>query len=89
MDDKDLRVVAAAIRSEATGEIFSVPRPGRHHNVIALMGARFSQRDQQGFLLQDGSFVSRRAAMECALRTGQVSRENVYSDRGLFSEDVW
>lgn len=62
----DLRIVAAAIR-DIDGKVWSVPPPGRHHDVIQLMRAEgytgpVSGEDQQGFLLNDGRFCRRKAA---------------------------
>lgn len=87
---KPPRVVAAAIRSEATGEVFSLPPPARHHNVIALMGDRFRQHDEQGFLLDDGRFARRKAARVVAIYAGQLADgAGVAPQHGLFSEDLW
>lgn len=84
------RVVAAAILSLATDEVFSVPQPGRHHDVIRLMGAKFNQSDEQGFILSDGRFVMRKAALSIAYRTGQLPEGGgVAPQHGLFSEDLW
>lgn len=88
--EPELEVMAAAIRSEATGEVFSVPKPGRHHDVIALMGDKFNQNDEQGFLLKDGRFARRKAALSCAIRAGQLPEGGgKWPAHGLFSEDLW
>lgn len=88
--DPSLEVVAAAILSGATGEVFSLPPPARHHDVIALMGDRFRQSDEQGFVLRCGKFVMRKAALVCALRAGQLKDgEAKWPAHGLFSEDLW
>jgi hypothetical protein len=87
-----LRVVAAAIRVDS-GTIYSVPKPGRHHDVYrhmreqGEMGSGVGHR--QGFILSDGSFVSRADALEIARRAGQLIREPTGPSTGLFSEDVW
>ena len=88
-----LTVVKAAIRTE-DGDVFSVERPGRHHDVIRLM--RDSgydgtiNGDMQGFVLSDGRFVMRKAAMTAAVKSGQVTRDKcVAPGIGLFSEDLW
>lgn len=89
--EKDLEVVAAAILTD-TGEIFSVPKPGRHHNVIALIraaGKNFRHEDQ-GFLLRNGSFARRKSALVCAIRAGQLPKDGgKWPTHGLFSEDLW
>jgi hypothetical protein len=87
---KDLRVVAAAIR-DVDGEVFSVPPPGRHHNIIQLMcdkGRECSSLECQGFLLSDGSFAQRKPAKVVAINAGQLlPRASTLGE--LFSEDVW
>lgn len=89
-DDSEYEVVCAAIRSLDTGEVYSVARPGRHHDVIALMGDAFKQHDTQGFLIKDGRFVTRKAALVCAIRSGQLPEDGgKWPQHGLFSEDLW
>lgn len=86
-------VIAAAIRSHESGKVFSVSKPGRHCNVIWLMdakGPKFSQRDEQGFVLSDGRFVTRKAAYQVAVVAGQIKDgDGVAPQHGLFSEDLW
>lgn len=82
-----LRVVAAAIRKE-NGQVFSVPAPGRHNDVIREMGENFSQKDEQGFLLNDGRFATRKAALNVALYSEQIKQAK-WPAHGLFSEDLW
>lgn len=85
-----LRVVAAAILHGKT--IYSMPAPARHHDVCGMMIAQGlspeATRDQ-GFLLSDGRFCSRKAACRIALRAKQLVREKTYPKHLLFSEDVW
>lgn len=84
-----LRVVAAAIRKE-DGRVFSIPPPGRHHDVIREMNMNggFRQEDEQGFLLNDGRFVGRKAALTVALYSEQIKQAK-WPAHGLFSEDLW
>lgn len=86
----------AAILSE-DGEVHSVPRPGRHHDVIALMigkGYPAPIRGEQGFLVavpggkMDGRFVRRVPAKHIARAAGQL-RPTAMPLRELFSEDIW
>jgi hypothetical protein len=82
-------IVAAAIRQD--GMVCSVPRPGRHGDIIRKMaeaGISIPINGEQGFLTSDGLFVDRvRAKMIAALA------EQIMPGRGqhreLFSEDVW
>jgi hypothetical protein len=89
-----LLIDCAAIRLD-DGQIFSVPKPGRHHTVIAKIRAAgvtlpVGGDDRQGFLLNDGKFVNRKDALHIALAAGQVQYEKCHAPWvGLFSEDVW
>lgn len=85
-----VRVERAAIMYQ--DEVFEVPRPGRHHTVIALMAARFGDGwyltdDVQGFVLSDGRFVTRKEAARIALENGQTPALRWPPD--LYSEDLW
>lgn len=97
-------ITRVAILDAARG-VWSVPKPGRHHDVIHLMreaGVRLVGH-VQGFLNDRGQFVDRRAAFQEALACGQVlppynptnpsqRRWDLGVDpepRELFSEDLW
>lgn len=89
------RIVAAAIRTE-DGRIFTVPPPGRHHDVIALMHREQVPlatvlRAEQGFATEKHPFVLRMAALRIAVEAGQFRGEPpaASTTHGLFSEDVW
>lgn len=71
-----MRVVAAAIC--VRGKTYSVPAPGRHHDVIRHMRENGVTENQnadweEGFLLSDGRFARRKAAGYIATRAGQVA----------------
>ena len=88
-----LRVDRAAIRIN-DGTLFSVDRPGRHHDVIReIRESGYTGPvggDRQGFILSNGNFVMRKAALRVAIKAGQVLREECHAPAvGLFSEDVW
>ena len=86
------RVVAAAINHNDSGVIHSLPAPARHNDVIgkrASEGYPWPIRGTQGFVLDDGTFVMRRAALVVAERAGQLIRTPTAPAHGLFSEDVW
>jgi hypothetical protein len=95
--EAQLRVEAAAIRSDTgDGMVYSVPRPGRHHDVIRHMRAHGYeggvQGGLQGFVLSDGRFVMRKAALQVARKAGQLLERAPTAGswaHGLFSEDVW
>lgn len=86
------RVVAAAINRNNSGEIVSLPAPARHHNIVAFINEKYGDfpvRGEQGFILDDGSFVMRKPALRIAENAGQLIKEPVAPGHGLFSEDVW
>lgn len=88
---KVLLVVAAAIKSAEDGIVYSVPAPGRHHNVIHMLaqaGFKPPVLGEQGFLLSDGRFATRTAAKYVARKAGQLL-ERASELKQLFSEDVW
>lgn len=90
-------MVAAAIKE--SGMVCSVPRPGRHHDVIRAMarsGIPIPINGEQGFLLSNGRFVGREHAMKIAIFADQlkppVGPDGVpfkRSAKELFSEDLW
>lgn len=89
-DMATLTVAAAAIIDD-DGTVFSVPPPGRHHDVIALMASQGRPCPcirQQGFVLSDGRYVNRKAAKLVAEKAGQLLERASNLDI-LFSEDVW
>jgi hypothetical protein len=83
-----LTVETAAIWIGAT--VFTLPRPNRHHNIIwwlSALGVKSSRMHEQGFVLSNGEYVSRKEAAEIALRAGQVTA--LISPPNLYSEDLW
>lgn len=97
-DRSDLRVVAAAILWEKA--IYALPPPARHHDVLhrlhedrqrwsnQRLPALRQDEHEQGFLLNNGRFASRRAAGHIALLNEQVEKI-AHPRHGLFSEDLW
>jgi len=80
---------AAAIR--IGDSVYTVPRPGRHHDVLKAMPediAVASHLDDQGFVTSTGRFVDRAKAALIARAAGQLIREPTPADT-LTSEDVW
>ena len=90
------RIKAAAIRTEEN-EVWSVPAPGRHHNVIWLMrevgcSVECIAASEEGFVTDVNEFVSRSAALTIARASGQLLEEyrKLADDLGeLYSEFVW
>ncbi len=88
------RIVAAAIFD---GRIYSVPAPGRHHDVCVMMhnqGLPADAMKEQGFLTSYGRYVNRKEAFVIAKRENQMARREThppgsYNGEELFSEDLW
>jgi hypothetical protein len=75
----------------ADGEIWTLPRPARHHTVIAAMveaGEKTPIRGEQGFILSDGRFAPRKAALRIAKKANQIKKK-CGCEGLLFSEDIW
>lgn len=72
-------------------KVYSVPPPGRHHNIIRLMrdlGHPKPIKGEQGFLLSNGMFVDRETAKPIA-RVARQLLPRASESKYLFSEDVW
>lgn len=87
------RLVGVAIRLD-DGEVFSLPAPNRHHDVIReIRRARgmdvHVSGDRQGFITDAGEFLSRKQALDVANIQGQIIKGPSAPVHGLFSEDVW
>jgi len=75
------------------GTIWSLPRPFRHHDVLALMRDRGAQHDEdddrsEGFLDASGRYLDREAALEIARSNGQLTGGSLFGTV-LTSEDLW
>jgi len=81
-------IVAAAILHD--GQIWT----GSRHSDLIYQAVRDNpdmdpfrvSQDEQGFLTDDGRFVSRTAAKVIAVKAGQISPDD---DRALLSEHLW
>lgn len=91
MKHREIRqIVGVAINYRDTGRIFVLPRPYRHHHVIMMavdLGEEMPITGTQGFVLDDGAFVMRKAARRLAVQSGQAPNPN--HPALLFSEDLW
>jgi len=70
--------------------VYSLPRPNRHHHVIALIkikGVKKQTRGIQGFLTKDDRFVDRLEAAKIAVDSGQI--DLLRWPPNLYSEDLW
>jgi hypothetical protein len=81
--------VASAIKRGDV--VYSVPRPGRHGDVIIYMRDKcgvHSNFHTQGFLTSRNTFVDREEAARIALAAGQTQKLK-FQPNQLFSEDLW
>lgn len=93
-------VEAAALL--VNGEVWTLPRPARHHILIRAWsdaywifdpetkkgrGSRLPSDHVQGFVTSRGRFVGRAEAERVARAAGQVTGEIIGSE--LTSEDLW
>lgn len=79
--------------------VHSVPKPGRHHDVIRVVHEATGEPvgGEQGFVTSTGRFVNRLVARRIAENARQLiaGRKDsdgipyVATDDRLFSEDVW
>lgn len=89
-----VRVVGAAVLTD-DGVIHFMPIPHRHHDTVhALHRDRTAEagvivaRGKQGFVLSDGTFADRIAAVKVATDSGQLTKP-LHSPPNLYSEDLW
>lgn len=96
-----MKIVAVACRIEIPEDLGAVkkgdfltltlPAPARHHHVLhslAALGLPCSVSvENQGFLLEDGTYIDREPAGVIAVESGQIEKLNWPPQ--LFSEDLW
>lgn len=82
-------IIAAAIRHK--GEIYALPAPARHHDIIRHINKKTGDvvpgNSKQGFIDSDRGFVSRRDARYLAIVQEQIKEAGHPTE--LFSEDLW
>ena len=87
----DLHQVKQAAIRDGQGKVHTLPRPARHHNIAHELydtrGHALLEDDEQGFILEDGSFVDREAGGDFAIKTEQI--EKLKWPPYLYSEDLW
>lgn len=92
-DRTEAEIVGVAIRDQH-GTAHTAPRPARHHDLLRLfhdVGLHCPGPAAQGFVLGDGTFVSRRRAYGIAMNNGQLLPRPAggYDGPELYSEDLW
>lgn len=92
------KIEAAAIKVDDV--VWTVPQPGRHHDVVAFILAERPELQSvigtQGFQTDAGRFVGREEALAIAKAADQIKPRAGFDGipyelhpRELFSEDVW
>ena len=74
------------------GELYSLPKPNRHHHIIREIHLKTGDGDifgEQGFLDDQGNFLDRPAALIHARECGQLLPERPLWDDWLYSENIW
>jgi hypothetical protein len=90
-----MRIEQAAILYD--GVIYTLPRPSRHSDVMAMLGEANGRwvlaNGAQGFTTNEGGFVDRIVGAKIAREAGQIIARrdgHINTDgRDLFSEDLW
>lgn len=83
-----MKIVAAAIKF---GDLIVIAeKPGRHHTIINGLDRRLGScsPDNQGFITDEGKFVSRKEAFKIAQEANQII-EKQGKETELYSEDLW
>jgi hypothetical protein len=87
-----VKIVAVAIQ---LGNLtVSLPAPARHRHILHMYfdatGTKLPpEADSQGFLTDEGMFVSRRAALRIATQAGQLLPDREVIGDKLYSENLW
>ena len=86
------RIIGVAIIG-FDGEMVSLPEPNRHPNVIHKMAMELGHpkpiKGDQGFIDNNGVFMSREEAFILANENGQILDKSKLRGKILFSEDLW
>ena len=85
------QITAAAIRYR--GVVYTLPPPNRHFQIITFLLKQLGEdrmgENQQGFIDEEGTFLTRKGALAVALDSKQIlPTANVRGDQ-LYSEDLW
>ncbi len=88
------KITHVAIRFQGT--TYSLPAPNRHHDVIRKISEETgadtvnTMGEDQGFLDEEGKYLTRRQALGVASQEGQLKEGALGPRLGrLYSEDVW
>lgn len=81
----------AGVAAIANGCLISLPRPYRHHHVLAVFYHRYNKalENIQGFVTDTGEFLDRKQALLLAEKSGQLLAEEPIYGGQLYSENLW
>ena len=80
------RIAAAAVKDD-TGEVYSLPPPFRHHEIMHHFKV-LAAPSPPGLITAQGERTGRKRALRIARAANQIIRET-FPSQGLFSENVW
>ena len=92
MPEEKRRITGVAVCRE--GKVYFLPEPARHSDVIQMLIKKRVmlppvRQAEQGFVDQNGKFLTREDAAKLALANGQCKKLRCPSLGILFSEDLW
>lgn len=84
-------MIEACVIKDDQGNIITLPRPARHHNIIWYMnsiGYDVPIIGEQGFINEEGKFLKRKEAKIEAIKCNQILKGRGTTLQ-LYSEDLW
>lgn len=88
--DSSLLIIGVAVRFYDV--VIALKKPNRHHHCFSFAREQgitnpTNRADDQGFYLEDGTYLTRKEAFHHATKTKQII--NPEAKNYLFSEDLW
>ena len=83
-----MKIATAAVKL-SNGLIVSLPRPARHHDIINALARINVICLEQGFLTDEGRFVTRSEGWVIAQDAGQIVYECGGVSGELYSDNLW
>lgn len=84
-----IHITHVAVKYE--NQVYSLPAPDRHHHVLKVIYKKHNTTayNKQGFLTNEGKFVTRKEAFAIAKEACQIRDITKNVSGELFSEDLW
>ena len=83
-----MKIATAAVKLSG-GLIVSLPRPARHHDILNALARVNVICLEQGFLTNEGNFVTRSEGWRIAQDAGQIKYECGGPYGELYSDNLW